>query len=101
MGFRLVRFEKDEGDEMSGVDIKTLLLAAPDNQLDASMHPLITGWDEPPTSIQVLEVLDRCIHGSLASSFLVSTLQAVYDMACEREGKQHQDNVPLATWRNR
>lgn len=81
-------------------ELKTILLSAPDSQLDASMFPLISKWDEPePTSIQVLEVLDHCINGSLASGFIVTFLQTLYDIALKREGKTHQDNVPLAKWR--
>ena len=78
-----------------------LLLEAPDSQLDASMKPLIKKWSDPPTAIQILEVLDFCIHGALASGFVVAVLQVQYDVALKREGKRHEDMVPLATWRNR
>lgn len=82
-------------------ELKRLLLEASDAQLDASMKPLIEKWDEPePTSLQILEVVDHCIHGSLASGFMVAALQALYDAALKREGKNHEDNVPHATWRN-
>ena len=80
-------------------DIKEQLLKAPDTQLDASMFPLIEKWDNEPTSLQILEVLDKCIHASLASGFVIKLLQSLYDIALKREGKKHEDNVPLATWR--
>lgn len=82
-------------------ELATLLLSSSDRQLDAAMFPLIAKWDEEPTALQILEVLDHCIHGSLASGFVESTLQVVYDMALKREGKTHEDMVPLATWRDR
>ena len=81
--------------------LSELLLTAPDSQLDASMKPLIKQWSDPPSALQVLEVLDHCIHGALASGFVVAVLQVEYDVALKREGKTHQDMVPLATWRDR
>jgi hypothetical protein len=79
--------------------MKELFLAAPSGQLDSSVKPLIEKWDEPPTSLQVLEVLDQCIHGSLGSDFVVAALQAVYESRLSAEGKSHNDNVPFAVWR--
>ncbi len=80
--------------------MKNVLLGAPDSQLDAAMKPLITKWDEPsPTSIQVLEVLDHCIHGSLASGFVITVLQNLYQSCLTAEGKTHEQNLSAATWR--
>jgi hypothetical protein len=81
--------------------MKEMLLQAPDGQLDACMHPLISKWDENPTSLQILEVLDHCIYGALASGFVVTVLQSLYDSALQKEGKTHAQNEALATWRNR
>lgn len=81
-------------------ELKKLLLEAPDGQLDKSMVPLIEKWDDEPTSLQILEVLDKCIYASLASGFMVKLLQGLYDTALKQENKKHEDNVPLATWRN-
>lgn len=75
------------------------LLESPDSQLDASMKPLVKKWGNPPGALQILEVLDHCIHGSLASGFVVTLLQVLYDVACKREGVTHEALVPLATWR--
>lgn len=79
--------------------VKALLLEASDTQMDAKMKPLIKQWSDPPTSLQVLEVLDHCIHESLASGFVVSVFQMMYDDRLKEENKKHEDNVPLATWR--
>lgn len=79
--------------------LKQMLLTAPDTQLDSCMFPLIEKWDDEPTSLQILEVLDQCIFSALASGFVVGLLQTLYDAACKREGKTHEDNVPFATWR--
>ena len=79
--------------------LKEGLLSAPDTQLDANMKPLIQKWDDPPKAIQVLEVLDHCIHGSLASGFVVTLLQVVYDSTCKSEGVTHEQMERQATWR--
>lgn len=82
--------------------LKEHLLTAPDDQIDKSMFPLIKKWDDAPTSIQILEVLDNCIYASLASGFVVTLLQTLYTTALANEGKKHEANLPLAAaWRNR
>jgi hypothetical protein len=82
-------------------EIVEYLLTAPDSQLDAQMKPLIQKWNDPPTALQILEVLDYCIHGSLASGFVVALLQTIYDMACKVEGATHEEVAKLAIWRDR
>jgi hypothetical protein len=77
------------------------LLDAPDTQLDAAMKPLIEKWADPATPLQILEVLDHCIHGSLASGFVVTLLQIMYDTACKREGTTHEEVLKGAAWRQR
>lgn len=80
-------------------DMKSLLLEAPDTQLDAQMKPLIEKWDEVPKAIQILEVLDQCIYGSLASGFTVSVLQTLYHQALQREKLKSEDVEAQASWR--
>lgn len=80
-------------------DIIDHLLNAPSSQLDAGMKPFIVRWDNPPTALQVLEVLDNCIMGSLASGFVVTCLQVLYDRACKRTGTTHEDVIKSASWR--
>lgn len=82
-------------------ELKPNLLSAPDSHLDPQMFPLIEKWDEPkPTSLQILEVLDHCIHSGLASDFVVMLLQTEYDNRLEAENITHEDNILKATWRN-
>ncbi len=80
-------------------DIRELLCSMSDSQIDARMHPMIRKWDDPARAIQILEVLDICIHDALASGFVVSALQAMYSAACKREGVEHEQVVKFATWR--
>lgn len=75
------------------------LLQAHDTQLDAQMKPLIQKWSIPPSPIQILEVLDHCIHGALASGFVVKLLQICYANACEDNSTTHEEVVKNATWR--
>ena len=79
--------------------MKELLLTASDNQLDASMFPLIEKWSDPFKAIEILEVLDKCIYGSLASDFTISVLQILYDKALAEEGLAHEELIKDAIWR--
>lgn len=81
--------------------LKQMLLTAPDGQLDASMFPLIEKWDESPTALQLLEVIDNCIYAGLASGFVVSMLQSLYEIARDNEGKTREQIEELAVWRQR
>lgn len=80
--------------------MKEMLLQAPEDQIDEQVRPMIEKWDDEPTSLQILEVLDQCIHASLASGFVVSLLQNLYYATLKKENKTHEENVALATWRN-
>lgn len=80
-------------------EIKSLLQQAPNEQLDACMQPLIAAWDDPPTCLQVLEVLDHCAHSALASDFTMGVLNIMLEMRLNDEQKTMQDITPLATWR--
>jgi hypothetical protein len=82
-------------------EIIDYLLAAPETQLDSRMKPMVEKWSDPPTALQVLEVVDHCINGSLASGFVVAMLQALYDIRCKEEKTSHDEVVKLATWRSR
>jgi hypothetical protein len=77
------------------------LLAAPDTQLDACMKPLIEKWDDEPTALQILEVLDQCIYAALASGFVITLFQTLFDKALAFEGKTHAEAYAYADlhWR--
>jgi hypothetical protein len=81
-------------------NIKELLLQSPSNQLDESMFPLIEKWeDNHPTSLQVLEVLDKVIAYSLGSSFVVSLLQILLNVRMKEENTTLDKIVEQAVWR--
>jgi len=80
-------------------EITKLLLEAPDSWLDRCVMPLICTWEGKPSAIQLLELLDRCIHGALASDTMVLVLQMFYNQALKDEGLTHEQLVPQATWR--
>lgn len=81
------------------IELKSLLLQAPDGQLDSSLFPLIEEWSDPPKAIEILEVLDKVIYSSLGSGFTVNVLQLVYNETLQKEGKTHDEMIPLAVWR--
>jgi len=80
--------------------LRELLLEAPDTQLDASMKPLIEKWDNPAKARQILEVLDHCIFSALASGLIVTSLELLYQEACEAEGTTHEEVIKDAPWRD-
>lgn len=78
-----------------------MLLVAPDGQLDASVKPLIEKWNDEPTSLQVLKVLDQCVNSALASGFTISLLEMLLKEGIERENTTYDAVVDQATWRQR
>ncbi len=80
-------------------EVVTILLESPDTQLDASMKDLIRNWSAPPTATQILEVLDFCIHGSLASTTMVTLFQLAFLESCKREGITPESVEKKAVWR--
>ena len=75
------------------------LLTAPNSQLDASMLPLISSWSTPPTAMQILEVLDKCIVSSLASSAVIMVFQLMLNEAMADENTTLETLREKATWR--
>lgn len=81
-------------------ELVTLLLKAPDDHLDASMFPYINEWDTPPKAVQVLEVLDYCVHAGLASGLVMTVLETLLRDAIEAEQTTYEEVVKKATWRD-
>ena len=80
-------------------DIVKLLKEAPSSSLDASMQPLILKWSDPPKALEVLEVLDAVVHGSLAGGVAHTVLCVLYEEACKAETTTHEAVAVGATWR--
>lgn len=81
------------------MNIKDLLLQAPDSQLDNSMKELIKKWSEPVSALEVLEVLDKSAYFSLASDFTMQVLHLSLNEALGREQTSLQELTSKATWR--
>lgn len=71
-----------------------------DRELDPKLVPTIRAWPDEPSALQILEVLDPAIHGSLASGFVVGALQVMYDMALKAENTTHEEVIKGASWRD-
>ncbi len=80
--------------------LRDLYLAAPAGQIDSQLKLLIEKWNDEPTAIQLLEVVDKAIYWGAATTFAVSSLQTCLNIAMRREGKELADLLPLATWRD-
>lgn len=82
-------------------DLADLLLEATDRQLDAGAKAKIRTWDKPAKAVQILEVLDLCVHGSLCSEFMIVVLRTMLDRAIQDEKTTYHEVVAQATWRQR
>lgn len=81
------------------MNIKDLLLQAPDSQLDNSMKELIKKWSDPVSALEVLEVLDKSAYFSLASDFTMQVLHLSLNEALGREQTSLEELTKKATWR--
>lgn len=65
--------------------LKQHLLTAPESQLDPAMREYIqVEWKVDPTALQILEVLDKCIHFALASGLVVMLLESMLSAAMQQ-----------------
>jgi hypothetical protein len=80
-------------------ELKQILLTAPKDQLDSSVFPLIEKWKNVPTALQILEVLDQCVHAGLASELMIKVLQTLLDNALVGEKTTLEEIVKHAHWR--
>lgn len=80
-------------------ELKQLLLQAPDSELDSCMFPLIEKWNDTPTAIQVMEVLDHCVHSALASGFVIALLETMVETALKEENLTRDQLIEKAIWR--
>lgn len=53
-----------------------------------------------PTPIQILEVLDHCIHGALAHGAIITVLQMMYSETCVQANTTHEEVIKNASWRD-
>ncbi len=81
------------------MNTKQVWQMAPNDEVDSTLQPLIALWDDEPTSIQLLEILDRAVNEVKASFFAISTLNVIYMLTLEAEGKTHEQVVEQASWR--
>ena len=80
-------------------EIVKLLLSAPDESLDESAKVMIRLWDDVPTAVQILKVLDISIYAALGSGTAITVMQVMYKEALKNEGTTHEEIVKLAYWR--
>lgn len=76
-----------------------VFMKAPKEHLAGELKQTIECWSDPPKSLQILEILDRCKIENKASEFTINILQTMYDLAIKEENVTHEENVSLATWR--
>lgn len=87
-------------DNTDVASVVAFLKAAPHGEIDTIAVDKIKTWCDDVSSLQVLEVLDMCIYGALASPIALTAIDHLYDYLLEIENKTHDDNLPYAHWRN-
>lgn len=75
------------------------LMKLSDEQIDKAMVEKIRAWPDPVPATSVLEVLDACVDGSLASGFVITVLDVILQDRMMIEGTTIDELVKLATWR--
>lgn len=81
-------------------ELRKLFLDAPESQIDPSLVELIKKWDDHPTALQILEVLDKAIFWGAASGFVVSSLRIMLGAAMTEEDVTLEQLAEKAVWRN-
>lgn len=86
---------------MINEELITILLDAPDSQLDKCTFPLIEQWRLHVDSLDILYVLDICAYAALASGFMMRFLSVVLDKHLEAEGSNYNEAAKKANeiWR--
>ena len=80
--------------------LKSLLITAPEDQLDPSLVSLVKSWDEEPTALQILELLDKAAFSAGASEFVMHVLQEFLSLALVEEDTTYEAVVAQAYWRH-
>ena len=67
--------------------------------VDGNAKEYIRKWDTPPTALQILEVLDHCAYGALASGAMMHVLHIMFDIALKQEETNREEVEKKAVWR--
>lgn len=78
-----------------------LILKASDQTCDPIMKDKVRTWSSPnATPLEILEVLDAVVNGSLAPDIVVTCLDLCFKEACLRENISIEEVTAQAHWRN-
>lgn len=81
-------------------DIIKALLQLSDNALGDEVKIIIRNWNYNPSALQILEVLDKCVYGSLCNSFCINVFEILLDNKIKEENTTYDEVVKKAFWRN-
>ena len=56
-------------------------------------------WSDPPSALQILQVLDFSVHDALATGTIIIVLERLFEEALIRENVTRENVVSQATWR--
>ena len=79
---------------------KTMWLSAPGEHMSDNIKKIIQEkWNDEPTAIQLLDVIDHCAYYGEASDFVVAALDVMLQLAMKQEGIEFEELIKNATWR--
>lgn len=81
-------------------ELKTILLEIPDRELDVSAKKTINSWEEFPTALRLLELLDNIVRYSLSCDLVVQFLDMRLKIALQEENMTMEELENQAVWRN-
>ena len=81
-------------------NLKDILLSYFTESFNQSLREKIELWENPPKAIQILEILDECIYGALATGSIIIILEASLKNAMNKENTNLEELLKSATWRN-
>lgn len=65
--------------------LKDMMLLAPEGNIDPFLMDKIKLWDDEPTALQILEVLDNAVYAASASDMVIHILQMMFEIRTEEE----------------
>lgn len=80
--------------------IRDMLLQGSERSIDAHPRWVITKFDDKPTAIQWLELLDSIVRYASADPFVHRVAEIMFEQAMKEEAVTRDDLAPLAWWRS-
>lgn len=79
--------------------VKTYIASVSDRMVDPVMKQEVAALSDPPKAVDVLDILDKAVHGSLCSDFEIRLLDGLLNSLIELEGTTFEAVASQAPFR--